>query len=192
MSWPANFCQISGGAQILEQCPPHVSRVALDALLNLHVEVKHQTRVIESNQLSNGQQELTLKSGEKMIVDMYIPTFIHIRNSSYIPAKLLNAEGAVMVDESLKAKGARDVWAIGDISDAESLQQITCDRQSAYVGKAIGLILKNKTPGPYKPLATRKMPPLSLFRNAANPYSFYGSSDWQGFWNWSLWRLENS
>jgi NADH dehydrogenase FAD-containing subunit len=109
-----------------------------------------------SAQMPNGRQELTLSGGDKLITDMYIPTFGLIPNSSYVPAKFLNANGSVTVDGYLKVKGAGAVWAIGDVSDVEPSQFISCDRQSAYLAKNITFILSNKTPLPYK-VATSRM-----------------------------------
>ena len=77
--------------------------------------------------LPDGREELTLSSGDQTSTDMYVPTFGLIPNSSYIPATYLNANASVMVNEYLGVKGANDVWAIGDISDIESWQYITCD-----------------------------------------------------------------
>ncbi len=87
---------------------------------------------------------------------MYVPTFGLIPNSSYVPASHLNANGSVMVDEFLRVKGAKDVWAIGDVSDVESWQFITCDRQSTHLAKNMISMLNNKAPVPYK-VATSRM-----------------------------------
>ena len=117
-------------------------------------------RVIGSAQTSDGQQELTLSSGETLITDMYIPTFGVTPNSSYVPAKYLNAEGFVIVDEYLKVKGAEDIWAIGDISDREPPQFMPADRQAAHLAKNIVLILSSKTPLPHKLGARGMLSPL--------------------------------
>lgn len=87
---------------------------------------------------------------------MYIPTFGLIPNSSYIHAKFLDANGFVVVDEYLRAKGVEDVWAIGDVSAIEPAQLIHCDKQSAHLAKSLMLILNNKTPLPCKVTTSRK------------------------------------
>jgi apoptosis-inducing factor 2 len=81
------------------------------------VNIKLRTTITSSPQLPNGQQELTLSSGDKLTTDLYIPAFGLIPNSSYIPAKFLNPNGFVKVDEYLKVKGEGDVWAIGNLCD---------------------------------------------------------------------------
>ena len=105
--------------------------------------------------MPSGQHELTLSNGEKLVTDMYIPTFGLVPNSSYVPAKFLNANGSVIVDEYLNVKAAGAVWAIGDVSDAEPSQFIFCDRQSSYLAKNITLILSNRTLLPYKAATSR-------------------------------------
>ena len=119
------------------------------------MNVKLETKVMSSVQLPDGRKELTLSSGDKLITDMYVPTFGLIPNSSYIPAAYLNANGSVMVDEFLRVKGAKDVWAIGDVSDVESWQFITCDRQSTHLAKNMISMMNNKAPLPYKVAASR-------------------------------------
>ena len=119
------------------------------------MNVKLRTKVTDSVQLSDGRKQLTLSTGEKLTTDMYVPTFGLIPNSSYIPASYLNANGSVMVDEFLRVKGAKDVWAIGDVSDVESWQFITCDRQSTHLARNMISMMNNKPPLPYKVAASR-------------------------------------
>ena len=133
------------------------------------MEIKLQTKVMGIMQTPSGRQDLTLSDGDKLIADTYIPTFGLIPNSSYIPTKFLNANGSVAVDEYLKVKGAEDVWAVGDVSDVEYSQFISCDRQSVYCAKSIISILSNKTPLPYKAISRRMitspcLPPIWKYR----------------------------
>lgn len=152
---PVNPSQIASGPTILEESPASVSNYALKALKNLKVTVKLDTKVMSSAQLPAGQKELTLSNGDTLTTDMYIPTFGLIPNSSYIPAPYLNTNGSVMVDEYLRVKGAKDVWAIGDVSDVESWQFITCDRQSAHLARNMISMMNNRPPLPYKVAASR-------------------------------------
>ncbi len=127
----------------------------MKALLDLEVDVKLGTKVTTSRELPDQRQELSLSDGDIIETDLYIPTFGLIPNSSYMPAQYLNAKGFVMVDESLKVKGANDIWAIGDVSDVEAAQFISCDRQSVYLAKALASVLSNKTVLPYKVASSR-------------------------------------
>jgi apoptosis-inducing factor 2 len=157
LSQCANTYQIGSGPTVLEGAPPSLSKIATKELQNLKVDIKLQTKVKGSAKMPNGQQELTLSDGNKLITDMYIPTFGLIPNSSFIPEKFLNMNRFVTVDEYLKVKGAGDVWAIGDVSDVEGSQLITCDKQSAYLAKNIIFLLSNKNAVPYKASASRKI-----------------------------------
>lgn len=139
----------------------------MNELRNLNVALRLQERVKGSATLPDGRQELTLSAGDKLVADMYIPTFGLVPNSSYIPAKFLNADGCVMVNEYLQVKGAADVWALGDVCDAQSPQYVWCDRQSAYIAKSITLVLRGKTVLPYKPLAGGRM--LHFFPPCPSP-----------------------
>ncbi|KAK9427249.1 hypothetical protein V1505DRAFT_334675 [Lipomyces doorenjongii] len=147
---------IAGGSAILEQAIPSVSKTATKLLEGLKVNIKYKTKVSGSAQTPEGRQELTLASGDKLVADLYISTFGLVPNSSYVPAKFLNANGFVTVDEYLKVKGTENVWAIGDVSDLEPQQFMFADKQSTHLAKNIVLILTKKTPLPHK-LGTKGM-----------------------------------
>ncbi|KAK9350503.1 hypothetical protein V1523DRAFT_428982 [Lipomyces doorenjongii] len=99
---------IAGGSAILEQAIPSVSKTATKLLEGLKVNIKYKTKVSGSAQTPEGRQELTLASGDKLVADLYISTFGLVPNSSYVPAKFLNANGFVTVDEYLKVKGTEN------------------------------------------------------------------------------------
>jgi NADH dehydrogenase FAD-containing subunit len=153
----ANLTQVSSSPTVLEGAPTSVSKLATKELINLHVEILYQKKVASSTQMPDHRQELILSAGENLITDMYIPTYGLVPNSSYVPGKLLNANGFVTVDENLRVKGATDVWAIGDVSDMEWSQFIFLDRQSVYVAKSVISVLNNTKLVPYKAATKRKM-----------------------------------
>jgi apoptosis-inducing factor 2 len=99
--------------------------------------------------LPDGRQELTLSGGDKLVVDMYIPTFGVQPNSSYVPTKFLDTNGFVKVDEYLSVKGTEGIFAIGDISNAEPPQFWFVEKQSTYIAKNVILTLSGKPPIPY-------------------------------------------
>ncbi|KAH8821346.1 hypothetical protein F5884DRAFT_688547 [Xylogone sp. PMI_703] len=145
---------VSTTPKILPQSPEFVSRIATTSLLKLHVSIRYQTHVVSSSLAPDGRHILTLSDGECLSTDMYIPTFGLTPNSSYIPSKLLNSDGFVEVDEYLRVKGAKDVWAIGDVSALEVKQYLASRAQALYLSKAFTSILRNKLPTPYK-ISTR-------------------------------------
>ncbi|RFU35494.1 hypothetical protein B7463_g854, partial [Scytalidium lignicola] len=140
---------LSSTAKILPQSPKFVSRISTASLLNLHVSIKYLTRVV-SSKASDGGHILTLSNGEHLKADMYIPTFGLTPNSTYIPSKFLNDNGFVEVDEYLRVKGLKDVWAIGDVSAMEAKQYLPSRAQAFYLSKTFASILRNKLPTPYK------------------------------------------
>lgn len=154
---PANRqSQLGSGSTVIEGSPTSVSKIATNSLLKLNVVIKLQTKMTSSIQKPNGRQELVLSSGETLATDLVIPTFGLIPNSSYVPERFLNTKGYVVVDEYLKVKNTESVWAIGDVCDTEYSQIISCDRQSAHVGRAISSTLSGgKITPPYQPFTSR-------------------------------------
>ncbi|KUJ13614.1 FAD/NAD(P)-binding domain-containing protein [Mollisia scopiformis] len=141
---------ISKGPTILEAAIPSVQKVATQLLQNLKVKTKLKTQVVSSVEGADGRHILELSSGEKLIADVYLPTFGVAPNSSYIPKQFLNDRGFVIVDDYLKVKGADNVWAIGDVSDREPPQFLFADGQSAHIAKNIIKILSSQPSLPYK------------------------------------------
>jgi apoptosis-inducing factor 2 len=150
--------QIASTSTLLNDCPSSVSKIASSALRNVNVDVRLSTKVVNSVGLTDGQHDLKLSDGSKLHADLYITTFGLLPNSSYLTADCLNDQGFVMVDEYLRLKGRKDVWAIGDVSDVENCQFITCDRQSAYLSKSLVMTLKDQIPQPYGVGSSRELP----------------------------------
>lgn len=155
---------MTSGSTLLPENPPFISKFAIKELQNLHVDIKFGAKVVAVTPYPDGRQELNLSNGTKIIADLYIPTFGLAPNSSYIPSKFLNKDGYVLVDDHLALKGAKDVFAIGDVSAVEPSQFIYCDKQSSYLAKNIILLLSSKPLLSYKAATTRKSPPVEKTR----------------------------
>ena len=147
---------------MLERSPTNVSKLTEKELKNLNVHIKFEERVATASKLGNDQHELTLTSGRKLTADVYIPTFGLAPNNSYIPAKFLNAEGFVVVDEYLQVKGAKDVWAIGDISATEGSQYLPANTQATHAVKNIILAGNGKALLAYKGWVSSGYSPIFL------------------------------
>lgn len=141
---------ITSGAQLLTDVPAHVAAFSENELKKLHVNVVKSTRIADVSTSGEGETVLSLSNGEKMVVDLYIPTIGTIPNTEYVPKDLLNEKGDVMVDQFLRVKGVKDVWAAGDIVDCQPGQFVYTERQAAAVAKNLDLTLKGKQPVAYK------------------------------------------
>ncbi|PON24162.1 hypothetical protein TGAM01_v206850 [Trichoderma gamsii] len=141
---------LSSGPGVLESSPASVSKLTEKELTNLGVHVKLQEKVAASSQLPDGRQELTLSGGDKLITDMYIPTFGLTPNTSYLSATFLDNDGFVVVDDYLQVKGAGPVWAIGDVSAMEGSQYLSANRQASHAVKNIILSISGKPLLAYK------------------------------------------
>lgn len=139
-----------------------MSKTAEKLLHKLGVDLRLKTKVINEKYLSDGQQELTLENGRKIITDLFIPTSGVVPNSSYIPPEYLNSEGFVMVGTHLELKGTKDVFAIGEISDTELAQYFYIEKQAGFMAKSIISMLSGNGPLSYKVSTMSKFRSLSL------------------------------
>ncbi|PSE86145.1 hypothetical protein C7G75_19505, partial [Acinetobacter nosocomialis] len=126
---------ISGGPTVLENRPASVTKTALKQLETLNVDVRVNTKAKDPVTLPDGKKELTLSGGEKLVVDLYIPTFGVLPNSSFVPSQYLDSNGFVQVDQYFQVKGAEGVFAIGDVSDSEAPQFWFVEKQSVHIAK---------------------------------------------------------
>jgi apoptosis-inducing factor 2 len=147
--WDSYSLQLASGSTVLDDSPESVSKLVLKELTNLGVKIEFQAKVTVS-QLPGGQNELKMSSGRKLAVDMYIPAFGLVPNSSYVPSEYLNANGYVMVDNYLQLSGAGPVWAIGDVCATEGSQYLPANNQATHAVKNILLTLNGQKMLPYK------------------------------------------
>ncbi|ESZ95472.1 hypothetical protein SBOR_4126 [Sclerotinia borealis F-4128] len=94
--------------------------------------------------------ELSISNGDNILCDLYLPTIGIIPNSAYIPKKLLDGQNYVKVDQHLRVHGAEDIWAAGDIIDAQPSQHVYADKQALALAKNLDLVLRSKNPLIYK------------------------------------------
>ncbi|RDL35791.1 FAD protein [Venustampulla echinocandica] len=141
---------ITSGKSVLADLPASVVKVATNELQNLGVKIVAETKVQGSVTKPDGKTELTLSTGEKLVTDLYLPTVGVIPNTEYVPSKLLNDHGDVVVDEYLHAKNTSNIWAAGDVVDIQPSQMKYATDQSKALSKNLDLVLKGKAPEIYK------------------------------------------
>ncbi|ETS83134.1 hypothetical protein PFICI_05010 [Pestalotiopsis fici W106-1] len=141
---------LSGDAKLLGG--DSLSSNAESELKKLDVTIKTSARVESTTTLPDGKTEITLKNGEKIVTDLYLPTMGMLPNTEYLPEKVLREDKFVAVDEFYRVKNANNVWAAGDIVWLPRGSYVLTDKQAAGVAKNIDLVLRNKNPTPVKTL----------------------------------------
>ncbi|KAI1864939.1 uncharacterized protein JN550_008485 [Neoarthrinium moseri] len=108
------------GPTVLENRPAGVTSTALKQLEALHVDVRVSTKVKNPVSQPDGKFELILSSDDRILPDLYIPTFGVLPNSSFLPSQFPDAKGFIKVDKYFHIKGTGGAFAIGDVSDSEA------------------------------------------------------------------------
>ncbi|KAK9780184.1 putative Apoptosis-inducing factor 2 [Seiridium cardinale] len=145
--------------------PPSISKAAEKALQALDVDIRLNSKVKDERQLPDSRQEIIFSSGDKVVVDMYIPAFGVKPNSSFVPAEFLDPQGFIMVDEFLAVKGASGIFALGDVSDSEPPQILIVQGQSKHLARNMILTLSDKPVLPYK-VFPRAMMGVNIGKNS--------------------------
>ncbi|KAH6717235.1 AMID-like mitochondrial oxidoreductase-like protein [Leptodontidium sp. MPI-SDFR-AT-0119] len=143
---------ITSSSQVLLGTPLNVASFAENELRKLHITVIKDTRIISALPLpsDNNKTELTLSSGAKMAVDLYLPTVGVLPNTEFVPKSLLNEDGDVCVDDYLRVKGVEGVWAAGDVVDIQPSQFVYMQKQAAALAKNLDLVINGREPVLYK------------------------------------------
>lgn len=123
----------------------------------MKIKVIKDTRISSTSPTTDGKTEVTLSSGEKLTVDLYLPTVGVIPNTEFVPRILLNENGDVVVDDYLRVKGAEGVWAAGDVVDIQASQFVYMQKQANALAKNLALVVNGKEPVLYKYEGAREL-----------------------------------
>ncbi|SPO07042.1 uncharacterized protein DNG_09736 [Cephalotrichum gorgonifer] len=145
---------LSSGSVVLPGRPASVSSTAQKQLHAIGVDLKLGATVASQTELPDGRQELTFGDGQKLVADLYIPSFGVVPNTSFLPEKLLDSAGKVKVGGHLNVKGVDDVFAIGEVADTEPGQYFTIEKQASHMAKSMIQILSGNAPLPYVATST--------------------------------------
>ncbi|KAF6841300.1 hypothetical protein CMUS01_03618 [Colletotrichum musicola] len=119
----------------------NVRKAALNELHKLKVKTISGTKVTGVKTDAGGKKtlELTGKDGKKttMQADAYVPTVGSIPNTSFLPASMLDADGYVNQDASLRVPGHDNVFVVGDVGNLEGQYGRIADLQTQHVVKSI-------------------------------------------------------
>jgi len=109
---------ISTGETTLPMMKANVGATADKTLKKLGVEVKAKTKVVAERQEASGKGlVLELDNGETITADVHIPAHITRPNNEFLPKELLNEQGWLMIDSTLKNPMYSNIWGLGDITD---------------------------------------------------------------------------
>ena len=128
---------------------------SLKELQNLNVKIVFKATITLATPGSSGQTQVTLSTGEKKVVDLYLPCVGVRANSSFMPSALLNTRGEITVDEFMAVKGVKDVWSCGDVAAIQANKFTHANEQAAHLARTLNFVLSGGSkPAPYKPNTT--------------------------------------
>lgn len=111
---------VHNGPRLLEFIGPKAANKTLEWLKKRHVEVKLEQSV-NLNPISDGSKVYQTSAGESIEADCYFLCTGRPLGSAWLRETLLknnlDIEGRLMVDENLRVKGRKNIFAIGDITD---------------------------------------------------------------------------
>lgn len=123
---------LSGGSSLLDG--DSLGPGAKSELEKLNVKIRLDARVTGSKDLPDGKTEVTLKEGETITTDLYLPTIGMRPNSEMLEGKFLNEKGYVVVDAQYRVKGLEEqgVWALGDVVSTPKAGWVITQKQVSF------------------------------------------------------------
>lgn len=143
------------GALPLPTLLPSAGKFAENALRNMGVEIVLNARVNGVEDTAEGGKRLTLSNGTSLTADLYLPLYGVRPNSEFVPPHLLDDNGNIKMQPTLRVRGLNNVWAAGDVSDVEAKQAIKAGAQAKHVYSNLEAVLTGNEAGVtgYKPSA---------------------------------------
>ncbi|KAJ6315933.1 hypothetical protein OIU78_019250 [Salix suchowensis] len=119
---------VHSGSRLLEFIGPKASAKTLQWLTSKRVEVKLEQRVdLNSITDSNGSKIYHTTAGESIKADCHFICTGKPLGSEWLKGTILknnlDGQGRLMVDEYLRVKGRKNIFAIGDITDVPEIKQ---------------------------------------------------------------------
>lgn len=114
------------GLRLLEFIGPKASNKAMDWLTSKRVEVLL-GQSVDLDSISEADGVYTTSAGEKITADCHFVCVAKPLGSSWLPQSVLkdslDQKGRLMVDENLRIRGWKNIFAIGDITDVPEIKQ---------------------------------------------------------------------
>lgn len=133
------------GNRLLEFLGPKASKKTLDWLKSKHVEVKLEQTVSMEN-VSDGSKVYTTSAGETIQADCHFLCIGKPLASSWLKDTImrdsLDGHGRLIVDENLRVKGHKNIFAIGDITNIKEMKQgYLAKKQASVAAKNLQLLI---------------------------------------------------
>ncbi|CAF1708491.1 hypothetical protein Bca4012_006246 [Brassica carinata] len=149
---------VHNGPRLLEFVGQKAADKAFDWLKTKKVEVLLNQRV-DLSSASDGDKNYRTSGGERVHADCYFLCIGKPLSSKWLNGTVLNdnldGKGRLMVDEYLRVKGRKNVFAIGDITDIPEMKQgYIAEKHASVATKNIKLLMSGgneKKLSSYKP-----------------------------------------
>jgi NADH dehydrogenase FAD-containing subunit len=142
------------GEHALPTLMASVGKTAEAELAKMKVELLHKVRVQSAEEIADGGTRLTLSDGKTLVADVYLPLYGVRPNTSFCPPEILDSQGSVKVDATLRVAGHGNVWAVGDANNVEAKTGMHAETQTAHLHPNLEAMLLGKGEGAlaaYKP-----------------------------------------
>ncbi|KAL5709156.1 hypothetical protein ACHQM5_019876 [Ranunculus cassubicifolius] len=161
------------GPRLLEFVNKKASKKALDWLLSKNVEVLLNQSVDLNGAVSEGgKTSYETSTGNTIVADCHFLCIAKPLSGSWLGETILKGsldnKGRLMVDENLRVRGQKNVFAVGDITDIQEMKQgYLAQEHAKAVAKNINLLITEgdeKKMAVYKPTKGKGMALISLGR----------------------------
>jgi NADH dehydrogenase FAD-containing subunit len=126
---------------------PSVAQIVEKDLQKLGVKLIRNTKVDSAQASEKGdgntatQTTAKLSNGTTIVADLYLPLFGVKLSTTFVPSTLLDSTGSIILDKTMRVKGTKNIWGIGDVGNLEPKQVTVIDGMVIHLSAVLDSVL---------------------------------------------------
>ncbi|CAG9956681.1 unnamed protein product [Clonostachys rosea f. rosea IK726] len=123
---------------------PSVSETAERDLEKLGVRMIYKNRATQS--ADDDSHTIHLSKGGTLTADLFLPLYGVVVNNAFIPDELMDWEGNLKLDSTLRVVGTTNIWGVGDVGNVEPKQLSSVLSQVEFLSGVLESVLVEGKP----------------------------------------------
>ncbi|MCJ1310789.1 hypothetical protein MMC25_004456 [Agyrium rufum] len=161
-----------------------LEKLGVKLIRNAQVDEVRSSKDKEGDEVEEVEKtQIILSNGSTLVCDLYLPLFGCQVNTSFLPTRMLNSAGDVVLDpKTMRIEGTSNIWGIGDVGNLEAKQITATDAQIIHLAQALDSVLfgEDRKIREFKP-TTKTM----IFITMGKKHAIGQIGSWR-LWGWTV------